>query len=201
MEGLPPEEAFRAAFLEPLATVDGRSISGFDPAGNSLHRAFAFAHENGGQGRSVSGALKKLNMGDPAQADLARLLAPYSGQVNIYPPHPARFMDAPEGRLLPPAAEPQPVSFERAGPDGVDKDAAALAAESEARGSGEPTAKTGDELLAEYQEVQEMIARDEVPEEMVNDLRAADEEIDRLEGEKKGYEEAILCVMTEGLEG
>jgi hypothetical protein len=88
-----PAQAFTTAFLKPLAVVDGEIISGFNPAGNELHAALQYAHDNGGRGHSVSAALEKPLKGKGGK-DMARLLGKYSGTVNIYEPHTGNYLDA-----------------------------------------------------------------------------------------------------------
>jgi hypothetical protein len=88
-----PAQAFATAFLKPLAVVDGEVFPGFDPAGNELHAALQYAHDNGGRGHSVSAALEKAHKGKGGK-DMARLLGKYSGAVNIYEPHTGNYLDA-----------------------------------------------------------------------------------------------------------
>ncbi|MDR1776529.1 MAG: hypothetical protein LBR31_01705 [Desulfovibrio sp.] len=87
-----PAQAFTKAFLKPLAVVDGEIISGFDPKGNALHAALQYAHDKGGSGHSVNTALEKLPK-TKAGKEMARLLAKYSGAVNIYEPKLGNYFD------------------------------------------------------------------------------------------------------------
>ena len=55
-----PATSFVASFLKPVVTVGGVPVRGFDPAGNPLHGAIAWAAAHGGKGRTVEGAQAEL---------------------------------------------------------------------------------------------------------------------------------------------
>jgi len=194
-----PDESFRRAFLEPLAVVDGRYFPRFQPETNPLHAALQYAHDNSGQGRTVSAAMRGLDVTDPAQAELARTLAPYSGQVNIYEPQPSRFMTPPDGRLLPQDSEPRLTSFEKAGPDGVELDARAMDEEMAGlAGAQSPEARAAardaeiDMLAAE---VEELYSKGHISEEGMIELDAATKYVEQAKRERVGLTEAARCVV------
>lgn len=105
-----PGPAFVKAFLQPLVSVDGRTITGFDPRGNERHAALQWAYEHGGKGKTVSAALdrlqkiigaKKSTPEQKAEArEMIRLLSEFSGAISMYPPKLGPYFRYQEGQEL-----------------------------------------------------------------------------------------------------
>ncbi len=105
-----PGPAFVKAFLQPLASVDGRTITGFDPRGDERHAALQWAYEHGGKGKTVSAALdrlqkiigaKKSTPEQKAEArEMIRLLSEFSGAISMYPPKLGPYFRYQEGQEL-----------------------------------------------------------------------------------------------------
>lgn len=105
-----PGPAFVKAFLQPLVSVDGRTITGFDPRGDERHAALQWAYEHGGKGKTVSAALdrlqkiigaKKSSPEQKAEArEMIRLLSEFSGAISMYPPKLGPYFRYQEGQEL-----------------------------------------------------------------------------------------------------
>lgn len=105
-----PGPAFVKAFLQPLVSVDGRTITGFDPRGNERHAALQWAYEHGGKGKTVSAALdrlqktigaKKSTPEQKAEArEMIRRLSEFSGAISMYPPKLGPYFRYQEGQEL-----------------------------------------------------------------------------------------------------
>ncbi len=105
-----PGPAFIRAFLQPLAFVDGKAITGFDPQSNSRHAALQWAYEHGGKGHSVAAAMERLHKNMTAKKataaqkaeaqDMMQALADFSGAVNLYPPKLGPYFSYREGQEL-----------------------------------------------------------------------------------------------------
>jgi len=101
-------DSFIKAFLEPVVTVGGEVISGFDPGRNPTHAALQYAYKNGGKGRSVATAIDKLQKGLAEQDEerkaktweAIRALNKFSGAVTIYDPKRPRIFDWRPGQEL-----------------------------------------------------------------------------------------------------
>ncbi len=105
-----PGPAFVKAFLQPLVSVDGRTITGFDPRGDERHAALQWAYEHGGKGKTVSAALdrlqkiigaKKSTPEQKAEArEMIRRLSEFSGAISMYPPKLGPYFRYREGQEL-----------------------------------------------------------------------------------------------------
>jgi hypothetical protein len=124
MRGNTPAQAFVKAFLSPVVSVDGQTITDFDPQGNEQHAALQYAHDNGGKGHSVSAAVEKLHKtvtGKKATAEqkarakeMIRRLAPFSGAVAVYKPDLGRYFNYRDGdTLYQPAYHGSPYRFDK----------------------------------------------------------------------------------------
>ena len=105
-----PATAFVEAFLETIATVDGKPVKAFDPEKNEKHAAIAFAYKHGGRGHSITaaqGAIEKLlhkKKITPENREMLRgylsALGPLSGTVALYPPKLGQFFSYQPGQEL-----------------------------------------------------------------------------------------------------
>ncbi|MCR5563602.1 MAG: hypothetical protein K6F46_09630 [Desulfovibrio sp.] len=105
-----PATAFVEAFLETIATVDGKPVKAFDPEKNEKHAAIAFAYKHGGRGHSITaaqGAIEKLlhkKKITPENREMLRgylsALGPLSGTVALYPPKLGQFFSYQPGQDL-----------------------------------------------------------------------------------------------------
>lgn len=109
-EAAKPAPAFIKAFMQPLAAVDGKTLTDFDPVGNPRHAALLWAYEHGGKGRTVAAAManlektmnaKKVPAEKKAEArEMMRELADFSGAVAIYEPRLGPYFQYREGQQL-----------------------------------------------------------------------------------------------------
>lgn len=105
-----PGPAFIKAFLQPIVSVDGRTITGFDPRVHERHAALQWAYEHGGKGRTVSAALDRLQKTIGAKKstpeekagarEMVRQLSGFSGAISIYPPKLGPYFSYREGQEL-----------------------------------------------------------------------------------------------------
>lgn len=92
--------AFINSFMKPVAVAGGNAIGNFDPEGSAYHAAIQWAHDNGGKGRNLDVAMRRLEKEIQEEKDGARkaelrgymaALAHMEGSVDIYAARPERW--------------------------------------------------------------------------------------------------------------
>lgn len=105
-----PAKSFVQAFLQEAAKVGETMIAGFNPLSRERDRAVLYAYNNGGRGKSVEAAEKKLSedmrevsVGEKDRENMRAIMGQLSrmeGSVQIYPPKMGEFFSYREGDAL-----------------------------------------------------------------------------------------------------
>ncbi|MDR1921156.1 MAG: hypothetical protein LBS31_05345 [Candidatus Adiutrix sp.] len=110
MEEITPAAAFITAFLKRAAVIGDEKTADFDPETNTRHAALQYVYDNGGKTHNVAKAIEKLQKEKAnkktteerrtAIEETLRILAPYSGTVNVYEPKTGANLQYQEGQTL-----------------------------------------------------------------------------------------------------